>query len=167
MEMSNKTIIYQEIIPQDRIYYFVMIGVSLFLAVLTIVFIVTKILVGAISTGLTMIFLIFITITTKDAKLIVTDQEFIIKFWFLTFKTKLSDINTVEIKDVSLLPEPYRGHVKFWVRGIKFFDGLMVLRLRDGDAVHIRTKKGQTIIVTLRNNQRLVDVLKGRIGNFV
>ena len=162
--MSDKTIIYKEIIPQDRIYYLIMNGVILFLVILTLIFMVTTLWAGVISTGLTAIFLIFIRATTKKAKLIVTDEEFIMKFWFLTFKTKLSDIDTIEIKDVSLLPEPYQRHVKFWLRGIKFFDGLRVLRLRNGDAVHIRTREGQTIIVTPANNQALVEALEKQRG---
>jgi len=158
--MSDKMVVYREIIPQGRVYYLIMNGGILLLIILTLIFIATNIWAGAVSTSLTAIFLVFVRATTKKAELIVTNQEFIMKFWFLTFKTKLSDIDTVEIKDVSLLPKPYQGHVKFWVRGIKFFDGLRVFRLRDGDAVHIKTKKGQTIIVTSQNNQGFAETLK-------
>ena len=74
-------------------------------------------------------------------------------------KVKLSDIDTIEIKDVSLLPEPYRRHIKvYW--GIKFFNGLKIFKLRKGDAVHIKTKSGQIFIITPEDDQKLVNALK-------
>ncbi len=158
--MSDKTVVYKEIIHQDRVYHFLFNGVILLSIILTIIFLVTNLLPGVISTGLTAIFLFFLKGSREKG---ITEKEFIIRFCFITFKTKLSDIDTVEIKDVSLLPEPYKGYVRFWVRDIKFFDGLRVLRLRDGDAVHIKTKKGQTTIVTPKSNQGFAEVLKKQV----
>ena len=79
-------VIYRESIPQDRVYYLIFNGVIFFLILLTLIFIATNIWAGALSTGLTAIFLVFIKATTTKAELIVTDQEFIIKFWFFTFR---------------------------------------------------------------------------------
>lgn len=158
--MSDERVVYREVVPQDRIFYLVMNGVILLLVILTLIFMVSNIWVGTLYASLTTIFMVFIRITTKKAELIVTDKDFIMKFWFFTFRTKLFNIDTIEIKDVSLLPDPYRSHIKFWVRSIKFFDGLKVLRLRDGDAVHIKTKNRETIIVTPKDNQQLAEVLK-------
>ena len=160
--MSDRMIRYKEIIPLGKIYNLVSVGVGFLLLLLTIIFIATKILAGAISTGLTLIFIVVMTVTLQALKLFVTDDEFIVKYWFLTFRVNLFDIEAVEIKDVSLLPEPYQAHIKvYW--GVESFNGLRVFKLRKGDAVHIRTKRGQTIIITPKNNQRLADVLKEKI----
>lgn len=160
--MSDKIVVYKEIIPLGRNYNLVMMGVIFLLSVLTIIFIATNISAGVISTALTLIFIVAMAVTLKDLKLSVTNDEFTIRYWFLTFRIKISDIEAIEIKDVSLLPEPYRGHIKIYL-GVEFSKSLKVFNLRKGNAVHIRTKKGQTIIITSKDNQRLADVLKGRI----
>ncbi|MDI6793371.1 MAG: PH domain-containing protein [bacterium] len=160
--MSDKKIVYQEIIPIGKIYNLVVAGIVLLLFVLTIIFIATKLSAGTISTGLTLIFIVVMALTLRNLKLFVTNEEFTIKYWFLTFRIKISDIEAIEIKDVSLLPEPYRGHIKiYW--GVEFPKGLKVFKLRKGDAVHIRTKKEETIIVTAQNNQRLAEALEQRM----
>jgi hypothetical protein len=156
---KDKRFIYQEIIPLGRVYNIVVMGIILLLAILTGVFIIIDLRAGAISTGLTLIFIIVMAVTLRNLKLFVTDDGFIVKYWFLTSKVKLSDIDLVEIKDGSLLPEPYRGHLKvYW--GVKFFDDLKLFKLQKGDAVHIKTKKGQTIIITPQSCHELAKALE-------
>lgn len=159
---KEKKIIYKESIPLGRVYNLVVIGVILLLSGLTVVFISTDLWAGAISTGLALIFIVAMAVTLRELKLFVTADEFIVRYWFLTSKVKLSDIDTIEIKDVSLFPELYRGHIKiYW--GVEFLKGLRVFKLRKGDAVHIKTKKGETIIITAQNNQRLAEALEQRM----
>ncbi len=112
---------------------------------------------------MTLIFIIGMVLTLKRAELSVTNDEFTIKYWFLTFKIKISDIELIEIKDVDLLPEPYRGHIKIYL-GVEFLEDLKVFKLRKGDAVHIKTKSGQIFIITPEDNQKLFDALNKKSG---
>jgi len=159
MSNEDKRYIYKEIIPFGRFYNFVMLGEILLLGGLAFIFIFVKIWQGALSSILILLFITFIAMKLRDVKLFITDREFIWKWWFLTFKTNISDIESVEIKDVDLIPQPYRGHIKiYW--GLILYKELKGFKLRKGEAVHIKTKKGQTIIVTAQDNEKLAEILK-------
>jgi hypothetical protein len=159
MQKDNKQIIYKEVIPFGKSYKLAMQIVIIMLALLTVIFIYYKLPEGFISSGLTLIFIILIAKTIREVNLYVTDRELVWKWGFLKFKVPISDIITVEIKDVDSIPEIYRGHIKiYW--GLINLNELKGFKLRKGDAVHINTKKGHTIILTPKNNQMLADILK-------
>lgn len=158
--MSSSSVLYREIVLQDRWFYLVMNSAVVLLLILTCVFAFAGVPAGTAASAITTLFLLLLRQAAGKAVLLVTEDYFVMKFCFITFRTPREDIESVEIKDVNALPDPYRGHVAFWVRGIRFFNGLRVLRLRNGDAVHIRTRSGRTIIVTPRDNEELVHRLQ-------
>ena len=157
-EQSNN-VIYKETVPLGNTYKKIIFVVVVFLAFLTLIFVVVDLSVGVLSTILTAVFVWTIYLTFKDVKLIVTSHEFIIKWWFIKSRITLADIETVEIKDVDDLPIQYKGHVKiYW--GVRSFKDLKVVKLRKGKAVHIKISSGKTIIITAKSNEALVKALQ-------
>ena len=161
MPTRSKLVLYKEVIPLGRGYNLTLRGVMVLLLILSLIFNLKGLQIVALSIMVPFIFIIFMYLTFQDLLLYVTTDEFIIKFWFFTTKIKLKEIDTIEIKDAAILPEPYRGYVKFYW-GIRFFKGLKIFKLRQGDAVHIKMKNGHTIIITAKNVQELARVMKAQ-----
>jgi hypothetical protein len=166
MELQNNnyrgTAIYQETIPLCRTYHLVMFGIIIVLLALIVIFIATAIYPGIIATVPTLIFIIWLYAKFQKIVLSVTVDEFIIRFWLKTLRISISDIASVEVKDPSILPEPYRGHVKVsW--GYSGWKDLKIIIFHRGDGIHIRKKNGELIIVTPKDPEKLCETLKRQI----
>jgi len=159
MRARSKLVLYREVIPLGRGYNLIMRWGMVLLLVLSFIFILKGLRIAALSIMVPFIFIFFMHLTFRDLKLFVTSDEFIIKFWLFTSAIQITEIDTVEIKDSSILPPPYRGYLKFYW-GIRFLKGLKIFKLRQGDAVHIRMKNGHTIIITAKNNRELARFLE-------
>lgn len=166
MELQNNNyrgaVIYQETIPLGRTYHLVMFGIIIVLLALIVIFIATAIYPGIIATVPTLIFIIWLYAKFQKIELSVTVDEFIVRFWLKTLRISISDIASVEVKDPSLLPPPYRGHVKVsW--GYSAWKDLKVIIFYRGSGIHIRKKNGELVIITPKKPKKVCEILNQQI----
>ncbi len=151
---------YRETVRFGAVYHTLMLGTLAVLAAALTVFLATKVYVGAIAVAAVLPFQLWVCLGCRKFDLLVTDEEFVARHWFLRLRLRLSDIASVQVRDRLELPEPYRGHIKVGP-GYHGWKDLKVLVCRGGaSVVEIRRKDGLLFIIAPTDATALYEAVR-------
>ena len=152
-------LLYQEVTHLGVAYHMVLMAVMVILAGASCIFLIGDVKPALLGTVPTFLLVLWLYLACRHIEVHVTAERLVVKFWFLSLKVPVAEIESVEIKDPHLLPDQYRGHIKVaW--GYHAWEDLKVLIFHKGKGVHIRKRNGELVIVTPADPEGLCQTLR-------